>query len=535
MQSEKERIVFRQINAELREKVRKLQDWRDHLFTQVRSNPRYTMRISPSPLQLHQDGVFLASSSKQGVAQHPADKALDAMIHKARAIDLTVHRMRDRLGDLAKLLAAVQFLPDELLSRIFTFTIRMSSDSRVRIPIKPATNQEKQYPPFLVLASVCRKWRQVALNTPEIWTSLHIKYTDTCGWPYLLVERSGDRPLDIFLDCRSKEKEMQIAPLYNVLDFIFAEAYRFSSLTVLADFCLMVYAVDERLSQVSVPQLRRLRYSLTGRGPADDQHATISRSLDNLPNLSHVRVDSVAFKWNSPSLAGLQSVDLGWLWSDTKLSFTDFQELLEASPGLTDLSLRGFYIQLSPSAQYPDVVKPSLQRLEISGDSVCGTLRLLNTPSLQSMKFANVDESEFRVLGEYFESIPKPESRYPVLQSLVLLNVKTSLPSAGFFRAMSAITHLTIINAASDEFLDGLRCNSASDHTRPPAFPQLRRLTILHDIRMEFLLGVIAERHNNGYPLQTLVLYQETLTPQTCGQFRPYVEVEGVLPEAEMD
>jgi len=130
----------------------------------------------------------------------------------------------------------------------------------------------------------------------------------------------------------------------------------------------------------------------------------------------------------------------------------------------------------------------------------------------------------------------RPESRYPSLKSLELLNVKTSLPSPGFLRAMSAITQLTIINAASDDFLDGLRCRRPTEESPgPPAFPQLRKLTILHDIRMEVLHEVIEERTKNGYPLQTLVLYQETLTPQICAYFRPYVTVDGVLPEAEMD
>jgi len=52
---------------------------------------------------------------------------------------------------------------------------------------------------------------------------------------------------------------------------------------------------------------------------------------------------------------------------------------------------------------------------------------------------------------------------------------------------------------------------------------------------MSFLREIIAERTANGYRLQLLVLYKQTLTPQTRAYFKPYCEVDGIFPETEND
>ncbi|KAL5485868.1 hypothetical protein ACEPAI_6911 [Sanghuangporus weigelae] len=87
---------------------------------------------------------------------------------------------------------AINTLPDELLREIFKYCL----------PEHP--NFRSEFAPLL-LTHVCRRWRAVGSETPELWTTLHLnnpalRRKNVLPLLDLWLQRSGSWPLDIDVD-----------------------------------------------------------------------------------------------------------------------------------------------------------------------------------------------------------------------------------------------------------------------------------------------------------------------------------------------
>ncbi|KAF9061803.1 hypothetical protein BDP27DRAFT_1234582, partial [Rhodocollybia butyracea] len=101
------------------------------------------------------------------------------------------------------LLAPIRRLPVEVLSEIFLFCLPVD-----RNPVRSV----KEAP--LLLTRICRRWRDIALENPRLWTGIHIFVPDiynmpkderrrifemrTAGWEAWL-KRSGALPVSLSL------------------------------------------------------------------------------------------------------------------------------------------------------------------------------------------------------------------------------------------------------------------------------------------------------------------------------------------------
>ncbi|KDQ17439.1 hypothetical protein BOTBODRAFT_172479 [Botryobasidium botryosum FD-172 SS1] len=109
--------------------------------------------------------------------------AIEAYIHKEIAAHQQCRNLR----------APIHRLPTEIISLIFQFIepdyFRTTSDANTR----------KNAP--LNVSSVSRRWRQVALSTPEIWSKIDMRSTSLAA---LFIERSKRAPLDVAVDQEPK-------------------------------------------------------------------------------------------------------------------------------------------------------------------------------------------------------------------------------------------------------------------------------------------------------------------------------------------
>jgi hypothetical protein len=116
--------------------------------------------------------------------------------------------------------SVVERLPVELLSRIFHYSV-LSNTSHMAAGEQddvwdgnyynsiPDFVYENSAAPF-VLASVCQRWRRVALADVLLWTTLVITSFNidretkqpATGFLERLIARSQDVPLDIFVDAQ---------------------------------------------------------------------------------------------------------------------------------------------------------------------------------------------------------------------------------------------------------------------------------------------------------------------------------------------
>ncbi|KAL0056476.1 hypothetical protein AAF712_016920, partial [Marasmius tenuissimus] len=89
-----------------------------------------------------------------------------------------------------------------------------------RSPLARDTRQRRVFLPS-VMASVCRRWRQVAIRTTSLWCRLPM---DCPELTHLALERSRPGPLQITI------QRWENVPM-DVVDQVVAESSRWSSLT----------------------------------------------------------------------------------------------------------------------------------------------------------------------------------------------------------------------------------------------------------------------------------------------------------------
>ncbi|EGN99389.1 hypothetical protein SERLA73DRAFT_182349 [Serpula lacrymans var. lacrymans S7.3] len=95
--------------------------------------------------------------------------------------------------------AHVDELPNELLAQIFEESKEAYVDDL----------EQGRSCCSLVISHVCRRWRFVAVNTPRLWTTVHITPRRSLLLSQTYIERSGCHLVDIILDYRYFEEILE--------------------------------------------------------------------------------------------------------------------------------------------------------------------------------------------------------------------------------------------------------------------------------------------------------------------------------------
>ena len=343
-------------------------------------------------------------------------------MQRVLVVEASLLRIREKTAELDALIAPIQVLPDEVLGVMFEVASRPESEPSKSSYI--SWDSERRVPLPIILASVSRRWRHVALSRSSLWTNIYLTPWQPRMWTELALSRADSQLLDVTIDYCT-EYCPKIPALDELLDVIFPRIASWKSLKIVTHHVGVLSHVAIRLRNAYAPNLLGLRLSLTGSGPPGNQHISLPPILQGgAPALMRLHVDSVGVAWLSRPFEGLSVLDLRWLWSDTKLSYQQLRGLLAASPNLRKLVLRGLYVELNPAVCYPTISITSLVSLELSGDNVSFMRSLLDIPALQELSLVNVDEAEWRDLMRSFE-FPARRS-YPHLHSLHCLNVSTT-------------------------------------------------------------------------------------------------------------
>ncbi|KAJ7279449.1 hypothetical protein C8J57DRAFT_1175353, partial [Mycena rebaudengoi] len=112
-------------------------------------------------------GHFSASQTNPSVAPHPRDR-LPGVLSEIDALSAHLERLsaeRDTIqAELDSIVYPVLTLPPEITSDIFVWFRCLSGDSG---PIS-------RHSAPLLLAKICRRWRSIAISTPELWSHLSL-------------------------------------------------------------------------------------------------------------------------------------------------------------------------------------------------------------------------------------------------------------------------------------------------------------------------------------------------------------------------
>jgi len=495
------RKEIKAIIEELQSQTVDLKQLREALIGQIRSNQNHAVPGAGSSQPNHEQK--LDGDTDRSDAEYELIQRFSHCVESLRRLDL-------KIIELQRLLAPMQYLPDELLIMIF----REGCKGR-----RPEPDRCLPFP--MLTASVSRRWRALTCRIPILWTNLHLAMAGPRYWASLALERSGDRLIDIAIDGRVEstsglldiaitegetEASIRTPTIITYMEQLLPHAKRWHKFSIISHHSVDVLAVGDLLQNVEAPFLEVLRVSLTGSGPAGNQELVLSPILlGGAPNLHTVRLDSVALPWSNSPLAGLLTIDIRWMWDSTKLLYAELRDLIAASPTLQRLILRGRHVELRPSATYEPIPIPSLRYLELSGDNICQLASILITPNLETLALVNVDESEFR---EFVWWLSKADVKYSALRYLIFVNVTTCDLSSQFTEAFPAIGQLSIINSHADNFVELLNREKNADDKpiETIIWQSLKTIVLIDDVNYDRLAHMVCKRAGQKFPLGRLIL-----------------------------
>ena len=241
-------------------------------------------------------------------------------------------------------MAAIHSLPIELVARIFAIGVQDQGEPDA---IEVGAHR------FEVLVShVCQYWRQTALSTPSLWTTIFFRSVPhmTRAREYLI--RSKEHLLDIDVDtCSEKEHEAGYTlfrkEFTQVFDIVVPHIDRWRSLTLKVRDLECKAGARHVLSRCGpANHLERLKlWHIEDWGTAERLYTAIGPPPvvvfnGSLPSLRSISLIGVNLPWvNSPFLKGLTSIELALHSDEVRIPYNLWYTMLSQSPELVELSL----------------------------------------------------------------------------------------------------------------------------------------------------------------------------------------------------
>ncbi|KAF8877746.1 hypothetical protein CPB84DRAFT_1828758 [Gymnopilus junonius] len=158
----------------------------------------------------------------------------------------------------------VNQLPIEMLREIFMKTIEVDPSSSVCVTNGPGSDGTlSASPPYaVVLSQVCTLWRQVALSTSTLWTTIRVvpsskHLVSQLHWTKLFLAHANSHPLNLVLkDCKSRSGSatssgcQEICATRSILALFISKAQYWRTI----DFHISLEALDLLLAMTASPK-----------------------------------------------------------------------------------------------------------------------------------------------------------------------------------------------------------------------------------------------------------------------------------------
>ena len=400
---------------------------------------------------------------------------------------------------------SIDYLPNETLGAIF--------DEGRRV----ITAREGSW--LISVSRVSRRWRDVALHTPFLWTNIYYgPRLKSLGYTCACLERSRNCPLDITLqfvddDYPHRMTSAAVKRVIHYVSLIVPHVNRWRTLDVHFRRHITLRIVLDRLpSKAAI--LKHVRLELD---QGDVAHERPSRKMfcRGGPILVSIELRGISFA--SCTLPSAQLTSLSLTRTNRSLRPSEFRRVLTSSPSLRELSLLGDIVSTGRE-DWVSIHMPSLVSLTLSPGSDTNFAHLctaLIMPALTSLILQHFSGESIRILIESFR--PNTE-KYPGLRLLELrivghFDMSTTVQISDLFKECPMITQLSLISLQSSVFVPLLerlhaQVTSSRAQTMASRIGNLDSLDTIFGVSVDtsrIILDVIA-RENDSPVLATPML-----------------------------
>ncbi|KAG1905305.1 uncharacterized protein F5891DRAFT_683982 [Suillus fuscotomentosus] len=413
----------------------------------------------------------------------------------------SIRNLQVRAARIQNQKAAVSRIPSDVLSMIFEECRQLNPQwSGILFLLH-------QSPVEVRLSHVSSHWREVALTSPSLWSSIHYPFSHKEDSLMEYLKRSDGSLLDVYIGPWRQHPQIE----HVLTNIILPHLPRFRQLVLDAVSREALASLLATFRNVSAPALTRLRVMC--RGPMSTAGPIASAKLftKGAPLLSDVRLDSVAVilpKTEAKTLHFCPPPGPPFPLTREKLF-----RAMSAFPFLRRLHVKSA-IELNNVAPIPPILLPSLRELVVHGLAVSTGIRIfdvISTPNIESLYLVDMNCSAISAIHRFMTQ------SYPdAFQSLqVLRYIKCEFSEdmdIHFLRATPGVSQL-LVPVDKTNYLIRMLVNSdkqAAIHGCPPLWPELRTVT-LHT--HEYCAQVVgAGGVPDDEPSPTMNLLQELVT-----------------------
>ncbi|KIJ54089.1 hypothetical protein M422DRAFT_64271 [Sphaerobolus stellatus SS14] len=385
------------------------------------------------------------------------------------------------------------------------------------------TEDKKPKVPFAVLVShVCRTFREVATHTPSLWSRIMLNgiRTQELDRARTFIARSGSVSLTIIYDEEDADYLLHLEEVGHFMDIVAPHISRLKGLTLQLPYFQALHRIMQRLDKPA-PLLETLELCERDYETGFDEFEDF-RSMDlrdplvifqgNMPKLKRLVLDGVHVSWTGCNFHGLEEIVLGYHTHDVRPTYEEFKAIIDASPDLQLLDLRGSGPTLTDDAAlaacFPVIEMEHLESLhlsDISSEYSAPFVSLLRAPHLQSLSLANLDTNDYSAFLLRLASRPV---LFPTVTALKLYSVQSN--EVSYLKLLLAYPNLKKLTLYIDhENTHWLTALVPDDPTQEVPCPKLETLkcvrTALADIK-----DVLDKRRTRGHAIPNLQIDHET-------------------------
>ncbi|KAI0755177.1 hypothetical protein C8Q80DRAFT_1094386 [Daedaleopsis nitida] len=486
-------------------------------YSDKNSTRARALNATPQPANFSRAPAAWSSSPRRSAAANLSIPHLREAIHSLESKMASLLSERDilesRLEQAVRMQSPVLRLPNDLLASIFSIAVLDGEDED---SISLAN-----------IMLVCQHWREVAINSPMLWTRIAMGTHHSMDRAILKLDRSRTAPLHICLDFspRMEHGTVSTESIIMAMDLMRPAIWRWKTFSLIVPSRPQAHVALSRCKE-QAPQLEVLSIRVS-HSMQEDHYSKAPLPLfeRNTPRLRSSSFTSFNFSWDLALLTNLRVLKLGGYWNGFSPSVDVILKTLRACPQLEEVVLRNMSdvdpescTSFASGAEHEDYVLarvsdtraihlPKLRRASFyySGNLRTRTiLSLLSFPALERIELCYLDN-----VSPMLEALRK--------QSLTVLPLRHLRVESCFFNELRFARLLPRLPAlASLELVDveDVTSNLMRNLATPPVSqtwvcPKLTTLSVegCTSLEWETLRSIVESRlppHSRAFPRQPL-------------------------------